>query len=186
MNPLLAALAGGDIRSDGEANRVADLVAENPGLVDDLTQGLLSTDGVVRARTSHALERLSRSKPELFANYLPLFIRTGKKDREPTVRWHIAMLLGNLTLLRDQKNTITSTLLHMLDDESVFVKSWTIVSLCLIAREYPDKRGRILKRIAPLKEDRSAAIRARARKAVELLMFDGLKFPAGWIKRTSI
>ena len=60
MNELSALLTGGDLRSDGEADTVADKVLESLDLFDRLFEGLSESDDVVRARTAHALEKISR------------------------------------------------------------------------------------------------------------------------------
>ena len=44
MNQVLSWLSGGDLRSDGMANEVADFVLENPTAFEDLFAGL-SDDG---------------------------------------------------------------------------------------------------------------------------------------------
>ena len=65
MNELLEKLAGGDLRSDGKASEVADEVVANPGLLPQLAEGLDETNDLVRARTAHALERISRKNGEM-------------------------------------------------------------------------------------------------------------------------
>jgi hypothetical protein len=64
MNDLLRLLTGGDLRSDGQANEVADFVMANPSRLNDLLDGLQDINDVVRGRTAHAIERISRTHPE--------------------------------------------------------------------------------------------------------------------------
>ncbi len=66
MNDLLELLKGGDMRSDGAADEVAEDVIQNPELFGLLFDGLSETDDLVRGRTAHALEKISRAHPELF------------------------------------------------------------------------------------------------------------------------
>ena len=61
MNQLLNWLADGDLRSDGSATEVADLVLKNPHLLADLLEGLDEPNEVVRGHTAHALERTQTS-----------------------------------------------------------------------------------------------------------------------------
>jgi hypothetical protein len=56
MNELLTMLSGGDLRYDGRANEVAEQVIKRSKLLGKLTEGLNESNGVIRARTAHALE----------------------------------------------------------------------------------------------------------------------------------
>lgn len=182
MNQLLEWLTGGDLRSDGQASEVADLVLQNPLLFDDLYEGLFVEDDVVRGRTAHALERISRSKPERLAAHMEQLIEVAKVDPVPMVRFHLAMLFGNLLIYEDQFETIKSVLLEMLRDKSVFTRSWVISSLCILGRKYPGEREAILRALSPYLRDTSIAIRSRVEKALVLLTDERQPFPPGWIK----
>lgn len=182
MNQLLEWLTGGDLRSDGQASEVADLVLENHQLFDDLYAGLLVETDVVRGRTAHALERISRIQPELLVGHVNELVEVAKKDPLPMVRFHLAMLFGNLLIYQDQVEVIKSTLLEMMGDESVFTRSWVISSLCILGRKYPDEREAILQALAPGLRDDSIAIRSRTQKALRLLSDERQPFPQGWIK----
>lgn len=182
MNQLLDWLAGGDLRSDGHASEVADLVLQNPDLFNDLYPGLFLSEDVVRGHSAHALERVSRSMPELLVVHLQELVQRARQDSLPVVRFHLAMLFGNLLIYEEQVDAIQSILLEMLADESVFTRSWVISSLCILGRKYPYRREEVLQALAHLLQDNSIAIRTRARKALILLTDERLPFPDGWIK----
>lgn len=186
MNQLLEWLKGGDIRSDGDADRVGEAVLANPELFDDLLAGLLEEDVMIRGRASHALERVSRDMPELFIPHLPDLLTAARRDPLPMVRWHLAMLFANLLGEAGSMQAITETLLQMLQDESVFVRSWVISSLAIVARLYPHTRDGILNDIERLRSDRSIAIRARAGKAIAGLLDESKPLPRGWVKSKRI
>jgi HEAT repeat protein len=185
MNELLALLAGGDLRSDGRGDEVADVVTQNPALYPLLLEGLDEEDDVLRGRAAHALERVSRSRPELLLPDLPRLISLSLVDEVPMVRWHLAMIFGNLSLFPRETDRLVEALYALLGDESVFVRSWAIASLCLIGRDYPARRGEIIDSILPLVQDPSIAIRTRAKKALTVLE-DGSALPAGWQKSQRI
>lgn len=186
MNQLLAWLKGGDLRSDGFSPQVADLVIKQPQLLNDLLEGLDESDDIVRARTADALERVARVNPEPFMNSLTRFISVASNDPIPMVRWHMAMLLGDLIIFDEAVNDIQDTLEQLLKDNSPFVKSWAISGLTILGRKYPGRQAGIIKRIVPLNQDKSIAVRHRAQKATDLLMDDQLKIPTGWIKSTRL
>ena len=175
-------LAVGDLRSDGLAPQVADLVVENPVLLPDLLDALANGSDIARGHAADALERVSRLHPAWISSYLGQLLSQATGDPLPMVRWHLAMLLGNLGIAGFYDQRLTRTLVVLLDDRSNFVKSWAISSLCLFGRQVPENRALILESIAPLQQDASIAVRHRAHKAMELLMNLDQQPPPGWVK----
>ena len=181
MNDLLGLLKGGDLRSDGAADEVAAEVIENPELFDLLFDGLYEKDDLIRGRTAHALEKVSRVHPELLGQYTDKLIESAKKDHLPFVLWHLAMLFANLNLTSDEKKEIISTLFYLLENKNVFVKTWSISSLTILAMENPDEKDEIIIRIKKFEKSKSAAVRNRATKALNVLE-ESCFLPKGWSK----
>jgi hypothetical protein len=175
-------LSGGDLRSDGMSNEAADFVLKNPQVFDELFEGLSVPDDVVRGRTADAIEKISRKRPDIMIDRLPKLLQVAEEDHVPMVRMHLAMIFGHLAMYEERLNELISGLLYLLDDGSVFTRSWSIVSLCIIGRRYPEECNQILKRIEPIQRDQSIAMRTKARKAVDLLTNKQIPFPKGWIK----
>jgi HEAT repeat protein len=182
MNPILEWLSGGDLRSDGMADEVAELVLKNPAMFNEIIEGLEAKDDVIRARTADALEKIARIRPDLLIEHLPKLLRVAESDAVPMVKMHLAMIMGHLAIFEQHTDPLTECLLNLLEDESVFTRSWAVVSLCILARKYPQLQSRIIDNIVPLSQDDSIAIRTRVRKALALLTSDGISFPKGWIK----
>lgn len=181
-NKLLRKLSGGDLRSDGRADEVAEEVIRKPRLVSKLLEGLDESDDVVRARTSHALEKISRTYQEILRESVPRFIRLSAEEKVPMVKWHLAMIFGNMTFPEREINLVIPTLFHLLEDDSVFVRSWSIVSLCIIGRRNRSVRGKIIDRIGALQDDQSVAVRTKAIKALDVLENQNKSIPEGWSK----
>ncbi|WXG42053.1 MAG: hypothetical protein WED07_15040 [Candidatus Freyarchaeum deiterrae] len=182
MNELLEKLTGGDLRSDGRGDEVADEVIRNPLLLDKLVEGLSESDDVIRARTVHALERISRTKPELLQGLTSRFIELADTDTVPMVKWHLAMIFGNMTFSEKETDTVVSALFRLLKEDSVFVKSWAIVSLTIIGRKNMKKKGEISSRIKTFQNDKSIAIRTKVAKALRILENENEQIPPNWIK----
>lgn len=182
MSNLLGWLEGGDLRSDGASNQVADFIMNNPALLDELVEGLDSPDPVVRGRAADALEKFARAQPERVIDHLPRIINAALSDPVPMVRFHSAMTLGHLSMFEDHLDEISRALMKLLDDPSVFTVSWTIASLCIVARLHPQNEARITQAIANLSSHRSAAIRTRVRKAMSSLTDPHATLPKGWVK----
>jgi hypothetical protein len=99
------------------------------------------------------------------------------------VRWHLAMVMGNMAYRIERAGMCSRGLLALLDDASPFVRSWAISGLCQIARRHPSRSGSILDAIAPLTRDASIAVRHRASKAISILMDPRQPLPSSWVKR---
>lgn len=181
-NELLLKLAGGDLRSDGRGNEVADEVIANPALLGKLIEGLYENDEVIRARTAHALERVSRTSPKMVEGIMPKLVLMAGNDPVPMVKWHLAMIFGNLALTEEEAKGVMPPLSTLLNDGSVFVKSWAIVSLTLIGKKYDSLRHDVHAKIAVLQDHPSKAIRTKVKKALEVLGKDGEPVPSNWIK----
>jgi hypothetical protein len=179
-------LAGGDLRSDGLANEAANFVLLNPELIGELFLGLDDSDEVIRGRTADALEKVARSRPDLLIDRLDELISVAREDRVPMVGWHLAMIFGHLAGDGEAVESFTPVLLEMLQRQSVFIKSWAIVSLCIVGRLYPRWNHRILDQVSPLQTDPSIAIRSKVGKAIQLLTNPEAPFPKGWVKSTQI
>jgi len=112
MNDLLQRLAGGTLLSDGDANAVADDVLQTPTLFPCLFEGLRSPNNVIRARTAHALERISRSRPDLLTSHLPTILSYAT-DPVPMVKWHVAMMLGTLATSQKEATQVLPVLFEI-------------------------------------------------------------------------
>jgi hypothetical protein len=182
MSSLVEWLSIGDLRSDGAANEIAALVLQNPDLIEDLMDALRVSSNIVRGHAADALEKVARSSPRSLLIHLDEIMTTAVQDEVPMVRWHLAMILGYLSFDESNIGKIIRPLFKLLNDESVFVRSWSIVSLCIIARKYPQWCSDVLREVAHLKHSDSAAIRTKVRQAVDLLTDSGRPFPKGWDK----
>lgn len=181
MNELLEKLRGGDLRSDGRANDVVEEVLRTPSSLSKLIEGLDAPDKVVRGRTADALEKISRVKSGLLRGYMRLFTERALRDDVPMVRWHLVMILGSMARSEEEMDEVIPVLSHLLQDESAFVRSWSITGLCILGGRCTERRGEIAQNIEPLKGDKSIAVRVRAEKALQVL--DGRsELPEGWYK----
>ncbi|GAB4316995.1 MAG: hypothetical protein Kow0019_17860 [Methanobacteriaceae archaeon] len=185
MNSLLRLLEDGDIRSDGRADAVAAEIIVKPQLFGLLWDGIYESNDIVRARTAHALEKVSREMPELFDEFLDQIIDIALDDNLPMVKWHFAMLVANLNLSTQETKKVINLLIKFLNNKSVFVKTWSISSLTIIALKRSEYKQLIISEISFLKEDKSRAVRNRVNKSLNVLE-KGMKMPKGWIKSNSL
>jgi HEAT repeat protein len=186
MNSFTRILSQGDLRSDGLANEVARLVCEHPDLLPDLMEALDSPDSSVRGHAADALEKVSRSYPREVTVFLPRIIRAARNDSVAMVRWHLAMVLGHLSISSEIISRVKETLLSLLEDGSPFVRSWAIASLCIIAKNSPEHAASITRRIAHLTGDSSASVAKRAQIALRVLSNPDTPLPMTWVKSAHV
>jgi hypothetical protein len=184
INAIIVMLRGGTLASDGCANKAADIVIQDNSQMALLIAALQDRDDVVRARAAHAVERVSRKLPRLVLPHYSLLVKLARHDPVPMVKWHIVMIMGNLSAISRLVDSSTKILLSLLNSkgEGVFVKSWAIVSLTILAKKYPLKRKLILRELTNFEGDNSAAIRSKVTKAIAVLADETIDLPKGWSK----
>jgi hypothetical protein len=182
MTSIVEWLAGGDLRSDGAANTVVEAVFNDLALIPEIMAGLDDEREVVRGRCADVLEKVARQHPECFRSHLDKLLGVLKTDEVPMVRWHLAMLLGHVVILREDHDLIAEALLYLVADDSVFTLSWAIVSMCILARVNPAFVQPAQETIRSLGSHPSKAIRAKVRYSLPLLADPSTPFPSGWIK----
>jgi HEAT repeat protein len=182
MNNFTRILSTGDLRSDGFADEVARIVTSQPDLLPDLMEALASPDPSIRGHAADALEKVSRTRPDEVAVFLPRLVTLALNDNTAMVRWHLAMILGHISAALQDISEAKRTLLTLLRDESAFVRSWAITSLCILARKFPRHAESIASRLVRLASDPSAAVSKRAQTALRVISDPDAPLPRTWVK----
>jgi hypothetical protein len=102
------------------------------------------------------------------------------------VRWHLAMILTNVTRSAATARRTTPVLIRLLGDPSAFVRAWAVSGLCLIGLHFDGFTKEVLPALRRLEDDRSIAVRHRAVLAVGLLIDPGRPVPRSWVKVRSL
>jgi HEAT repeat protein len=159
MSQILAKLSGGDLRSEGRAAEVAGEITNHPQLLTDLTEGLLHTEKLIRARTCMTMEIISRDHPDLLAAVVPQLIELASTETVPQARWHLAETLGNVALSDEDAERIIPVLLGYLVDKSKIVKYCAVQTLGILARKSP-LRGTVVNSISALRDESKSLAKA--------------------------
>lgn len=86
-------LAGGHPNSLGRTIEVVDLVLAAPACFDELFACYKSSDYVVRLRTSNAMKRVAKQRPDLLVPYLDRFLSEVGSLEQASAQWTLAQLL---------------------------------------------------------------------------------------------
>jgi hypothetical protein len=177
---MLKWLSAGNLTSDGYADQVVALVSANLELLPELVEGLHAPDPVVRGHTADALEKLARSYPKVMLPFLPELIRAAREDPVAMVQWHLAMVFGHLSMYPEHVPDLAENLFYLLHSGAVFTQCWTVTSLCILARQYPEYVEQVL---LPLPR-RYLNSRALHQADALHLLVNYVAFPHGWPCRT--
>jgi HEAT repeat protein len=161
---VLSRLRGGNRRSLGRSGEIALKIANDPELLAQVFEGLLSVDPVLRMRAADAIEKATRKHPELLKPYKRRLLREIALIDQQEVRWHVAQILPRLQMTAKERQHAVSILLDYLEDKSSIVRTFAMQGLADFAMEDAQLRARVAPLIEFLTSKGTAAMRARGRK----------------------
>jgi hypothetical protein len=185
MNKIRKWLAEGDLTSDGRANDVVQIINKNPEKIDDLLACLEDQDKVIRGHAADAIEKVGREKPEIYLPYMHILLERAIQDDLPMVQWHLAMLFGHLAIYEALIDPIISVLLDLLTSVSAMTVTWSMASLCIIAKLHPGYSPRVLGEISQFEESTKVSIKSRSREIKQILLEDK-SIPKHWVKSPAV
>jgi hypothetical protein len=162
-------LSGGDRRSIGSADEVADLVRRQPRSAAALVECLWDEDGTVVARAANALEKASRERPLILAPYkeslLGLMVEAERKE----LRWQLALMIPRLQLTAAECARAAEVLDSWLEDSSSIVKTFAMQGLADLIAQNPSSEAKVMDTLRALSRSGTAAMRARGRLLLKRL-----------------
>ncbi len=169
MHAILKKLQGGDRRSIGRVEEVVDQVLGSADLFEELIDGLLADDPIVRMRSADAVEKITLVKPEWLAPHKKTLIRLAGDSDQQEVRWHMAQVLPRLRLKPGKKKAVANILYSYLDDKSKIVVTFALQALADLAVEEKSLKPRVIGLLEEFIQTGSPAIKSRARKLLQRL-----------------
>ena len=157
-------LAGGDRRSIGRSDHVAAIVLGKPELFPELITGLWSKDPVIRMRTADAVEKVTRTKPELLTPYKKELLGLMAEAKDAELRWHLAAMVPRLPLNSKERQRVASTLELYLADRSSIVKTFALQGLADLAPSEPAMGAAVIEILREAARNGTPAMKARSRK----------------------
>ena len=164
---IVEMLAGTDRRSIGAADQVAERIAVDQALFDEVFAAIFLDDPVLRMRAADAVEKASRTHPERLGPHKMALLNDMAAIDQQEVRWHLAQLLPRLPLDPEEKRRAAAVLKTFLGDKSVIVRVNTLEALTLLARGDEEMEAEMYRRLLDAAESGAPAERARARKLLK-------------------
>jgi len=161
---LLDKLTGGDRRSIGRADEVAELALKQPALFRELITGIRDADPLVCMRAADAAEKASLKQPELLQAFRSELLRLLDEASQQEVRWHLAQMVPRLPLTQKQRVRAASALRRYLEDPSSIVKTCALQALAEIAATDASLQPEVKTLLQKAVRTGTLAMKARSRK----------------------
>ncbi len=148
----------------GRANEVVALVLDRPSLFPELVAGLSDPDPLIRMRAADAMEKATRSYPQLLQPFKRKLLALLAEATQQELRWHLAAMAPRMTLSAAERKRALAALTSYLKDRSSIVKTSALqamVELTISDRKLFPPIVNLLRKSA---QTGTPAMRARARK----------------------
>ena len=129
-------LTGGDPRTLGKVDDVIGIVIKEPTLLANLFDCIHSNDQVVRMRASDALEKICKQNPGWFTPYKDQLLNDWPKINQASVQWHLAQMLGEIKLTKQEnQHAITILKNYLITTSDWIVENLSLVTLASFTRK---------------------------------------------------
>lgn len=157
---------GGKTNSLGLADEVVQEVLKDKARINELYNCLFESDDWLRMRAADSLEKVCRVHPEWFEPYVDRILKEMGKSTQPSLQWHAAQMLGEVTLTSRQQQEAVWWLKERLVEENT---DWIVAANVMSTLMQFTKVGFIPKAetktlIEAQRHHRSQSVRKRAIK----------------------
>jgi len=170
MSKILQKLRGDDLRSIGKADEVVQNILNDPSLFEEVFEGMLNKDPVIRMRSADAIEKVSVKHPEYLQPFKSKLINHVSKIEQQEVRWHVAQMFSYIKINKTERDKIIKILLSYIEtDESKIVKTFSMQTLADLAEKDGQIKPKIINLIKGMIKNGSPAIISRGKKLLKQL-----------------
>lgn len=153
----------------GQVNLVAEEVEDDPTLLAELFEAVVSPDPLVKKRAALVIGRVAGQRPDYLTPYTGRLIEALAVAGSREYRRHLIMLLPTLKLTELEKEQAGKLLDGFLTDKNVSVIIAAFEAMVELAGDDPEKQVRLLPMLDEMARTGSPAVRVRARRAQEKL-----------------
>lgn len=124
---ICSVLQGGDPRSLGKTEEVVSAVLRDRTKLDELFNCIFNEDEVVRMRACDGLEKICQVQPDWVEPYTNRILDEVVKIEQPSVRWHVVQMIGELELDKKHKQKALTILKSNLETAT----DWIVLNYTL-------------------------------------------------------
>jgi hypothetical protein len=170
MSIILEKLRGGNLRSIGRADEVAEDMIENPVLFGAVFEGLFDGDPVIRMRSADALEKASSRRPEHIQPFKRQLIEEAPNVKQKEVRWHLAQIYSYLELDEEERRRVVLVLFTFVEEaDSHIVKVNCLQTLTELALEDARLRPKVVEILLQERTSGAPSVVSRTRRLLTQL-----------------
>ena len=158
-------LGGGDLRSIGEANKVADEI-DSQERFDSLFDCLHEKDRLIVMRAADAIEKITLARPEYLSRHKDETINFCSSKTNIEFKWHLALLLSRLSLSAKEQRIVFGILKKWTLDpkESKIVRVNALQSLYELSKQYETFKGDFYSVVSAVEKENVPSLTARIKK----------------------
>ncbi|HVW16670.1 MAG TPA: hypothetical protein VHB30_00335 [Solirubrobacteraceae bacterium] len=163
-------LKGGDPRSLGRIAEVIEAVLADRSRCRELFECLFSDDETVRMRAADGLEKVAARRPDMIEPFTPELLGPVAEIAQPSVQWHLAEILGEISLSAADRRRATRILKRNLESsEDWIVIGDTMQTLTGFAESDAGLRAWLLPALRRHRDSGRKAVAKRAQKCLTRL-----------------
>lgn len=160
---VFTVLAGGDRRSTGASDQVAEHALANPEIIENLLTGVVFPDAIVRSRSAHALMLICTEDPELLQPYKQRLLAELAPQKQWELREQFSKIFPSLALTREDVDAAIEVFKDYLEAKQSIVKTCALQGLFDLIRFDPSMKPQIKALIELYAIEGTPAMRARCR-----------------------
>jgi len=169
---LIDMLRGGDHRSIGRADEVVDIVLSSSDRFDEVFNGILSDDTVIRMRCADAAEKIARKRPDLLSPFKERLIGEVSSIDQQEVQWHLAQMMAYLEYTDKETVKVVKILRELLSSKSRIVVVSSLDTLTELATRNGSLRDSVIKDIEKAMENGAPSVKSRGKRLRGRLLGD--------------
>jgi hypothetical protein len=162
--PLERLLSGGDLRSIGGAAAAMQDLLEGLRSPEEFVRLIEDGTPVVRMRAADALEKATRSSPQLVSGAADWLLGLLSSTQSKEVRWHLLQMAPRINWQRTRHAALLSAVERAFSDESAIVQASALQALAELASQSAAFEDALRRRLPWAAESALPSLRARARK----------------------
>jgi hypothetical protein len=165
-------MVGGKSNSLGRTNEVIELVLNDRARLEELYGCLFHEDAWLRMRAADALEKICRRHPDWLVLYVDRLLGDFSTSTQPSIQWHLAQILGEVTLTDPQKRAAVAWLKVVLASKEAdwIVAANAMDTLVQFAQEGTLPPDEVVSLLKVQRGHKSAAVIRRANKLLDRLV----------------
>ncbi len=169
---LIELLRGGDHRSIGRVDEVVEIVLSFPSRFDEVFNGILSEDSLIRMRCADAAEKITRKRPDLLIPFKERLIEEVASIDQQEVQWHMAQMMAYLKYTGEEEARVVKVLRGLFSSKSRIVVISSLDTLTELATRNHSLRESVIRDIENAMKNGAPSVKSRGKRLLGRLLGD--------------